>query len=83
MEPNKNAKISKTFVENHSSNILHDHQKIANNFNEYFTNIVPNLANKDNDNKYILLNGFTYNPAEYFTSFERIFANEKCEKRDT
>ena len=82
MEPNKNTKISKTFVENHSSNILHDHQKIANNFNEYFTNIVHFWQIKNNDNKYILLNGLTYNPAEYFTSFERIL-REKCEKRDT
>ena len=37
---------------------------------------------------YILLNGLTYHPAEYFTSFERIFPSpergkgeEKCEKR--
>ena len=45
-KPKKNTKISKTFVENCSSNIIDDHKTIADNFNDYFINIGPNLANK-------------------------------------
>ena len=47
---NKNTKISKTFVENSSSTIIHDPKKIANKFNDYFINIGPNLANKIRQN---------------------------------
>jgi hypothetical protein len=45
-KPKKNTKISKTFVENCSSNIIDDPKTIADNFNDYFINIGPNLANK-------------------------------------
>jgi hypothetical protein len=31
---------------------------------------------------YILLNGLTYNPAEYFTSFERIFPSSERESKN-
>ena len=33
-------------------------------------------------NKYILLNGLTYNPAEYFTSFERIFPSPERARKN-
>ena len=32
--------------------------------------------------KYILLNGLTYNPAEYFTSFERIFPSPERARKN-
>ena len=31
---------------------------------------------------YILLNGLTYNPAEYFTSFERIFPSPERARKN-
>ena len=48
----KNNKMSKTLIENCSSNVLDDPKTIADNFNEYFINIGPCLANKikNNDN---------------------------------
>ena len=51
-KPKKNNKISQTFVETSSSNIINDPHKIANDFNDYFINVGPNLANKirHNDN---------------------------------
>ena len=33
-------------------------------------------------NLYILLNGLTYNPAEYFTSFERIFPSPERARKN-
>ena len=33
-------------------------------------------------NKYILLNGLTYNPAWYFTSFERIFPSPERARKN-
>ena len=33
-------------------------------------------------NIYILLNGLTYNPAEYFTSFERIFPSPERARKN-
>ena len=50
-KPKKNAKLSKTFVENCSSNIIDDPKTIADNLNDYFINIGPNLANKIKLNK--------------------------------
>jgi hypothetical protein len=52
IEQKKHTKISKTFIENCSSNILDDPKTIADNFNEYFINIGLSLANKikNNDN---------------------------------
>ncbi len=43
---------TQTFIETSSSNIVNDPHKIANNFNDYFINVGPNLANKikHNDN---------------------------------
>ena len=49
-KPKKNTKISQSFVETCSSNIIDDPQKIANHFNNYFTNVGPNLANKIKQN---------------------------------
>jgi hypothetical protein len=48
----KKIPLPKMFVERNSSNIIDDPKTIANNFNEYFINVGPNLANKikHNDN---------------------------------
>ena len=45
---NKNSKVVKSFVGNVSSDIIDDPKDIANRsrFNDYFTSISPNLANK-------------------------------------
>ena len=45
-KPSKNIKVSKTFVESCSSNIIEDPNEIASKFNDYFINIGPTLANK-------------------------------------
>ncbi len=49
----KNIKLSKTFVESCSSNIIEDLNEIASKFNDYFINIGPTLANriKHNENE--------------------------------
>jgi AAA15 family ATPase/GTPase len=48
-KPKKNStKISKTFIENCSSNIIDDPKTIADNFNDYFINIGPNLQIRSN-----------------------------------
>ena len=50
----KTTKISNVFVETNSTNVLDDPHKIANKFNDYFTNVVPiNLAKKINTKKTI------------------------------
>jgi hypothetical protein len=53
-KPTKNTKLSKTFLESNSSNTIIEPEEIVNKFNDYFTNIGPNLAKKikcnDNDN---------------------------------
>jgi hypothetical protein len=78
-KPKKNTKISQTFLETCSSNIIDDPHKIANHFNNYFINVGPNLANKikqnDNNNfdKYLkgsckssfFLNPITENELEF------------------
>ena len=60
-KPAKNNKLTKTFVESNSSNIIEDPEEIANKFNDYFINIGPNLAKKikcnDNDAFEKYLNG--------------------------
>ena len=43
--PKNNTKITKTFIQTNSSNILDDPKEIANKFNDYFVNVEPNLAN--------------------------------------
>ena len=43
--PKNNTKITKTFIQTNSSNILDDPKEIANKFNDYFVNVGPNLAN--------------------------------------
>ncbi len=61
IKPTKNNKLTKTFVESNSSNIIEDPEEIANKFNDYFINIGPNLAKKikcnDNDAFEKYLNG--------------------------
>jgi hypothetical protein len=85
-----NTKISKTFIENCSSNILDDPKTIADNFNEYFINIGPSLANKikNNDNnsfeKYLkgsyqssfFLNPITENELE--VELKNMKSNKSC-----
>ena len=60
-KPTKNNKLTKTFVESNSSNIIEDPKEIANKFNDYFINVGPNLAKKikcdDNDTFEKYLNG--------------------------
>ncbi len=70
------AKISQTFIETSSSNIINDPHKIANNFNDYFINVGPNLANKirHNDNN----NFKKYLKGSYPSSF---FLNPITEKK--
>ena len=51
----KTTKISKVFVETNSTNVLDDPHEIANKFNEYFTNVGPNLAKKINTKKTIMI----------------------------
>ena len=50
-KPSKNIKLSKTFVESCSSNIIEDPNEIASKFNDYFINIGPTLANKIKHNE--------------------------------
>ncbi len=45
--PTKNNKLTKTFVESNSSNIIEDPEEKTNKFNDYFINIGPNLAKKN------------------------------------
>jgi hypothetical protein len=45
-KPTKNTKLSKSFLESNSSNTIIEPEEIANKFNDYFTNIGPNLAKK-------------------------------------
>ena len=45
-KPKNNTKISQSFVETRSSNIIDDPKRIANNFNDYFINVGLNLANR-------------------------------------
>jgi hypothetical protein len=58
-KPTKNTKLSKTFLESNSSNTIIEAEEIANKFNDYFTNIGPNMAKKikcndhDNFEKYL------------------------------
>ena len=40
------------------------------------------VENTRTDETYILLNGLTYNPAEYFTSFERIFPSPERARKN-
>ena len=47
-KPSKITKLSKTFIESNSLNLIEDPHKIANKFNDYFINIGPNLAKKIN-----------------------------------
>ena len=48
-KPKKNTKISKTFIQTNSTNVIEDPKEIANKFNDYFVNVGPNLANKIKD----------------------------------
>ena len=50
-KPKKNTKMSKSFVETCTSNIIDDPKEIANKFNDYFINIGPSLANKIKQNE--------------------------------
>ncbi len=89
-KPKKNIKISQTFVETCSSNIIDDPLKIANHFNDYFINVGPNLANKikqnDNNNfeKYLkgrckssfFLNPITENELE--VELKNMKSNKSC-----
>jgi hypothetical protein len=89
-KPKKNTTLSKTFIERNSSNIIDDPKTIANNFNEYFINVGPNLVNKikhnDNNNfeKYLkgsyqssfFLNPITENELE--VELINIKSNKSC-----
>ncbi|XP_028408826.1 uncharacterized protein LOC114531415 [Dendronephthya gigantea] len=86
-KPKKNTAVSKTFVDS-SSNIIHDRKEIADKFNDYFTNIRPNLAKKiqQNDNnsfdKYLTDNyqsSFFLNPITDF-ELEEELKNMKSNK---
>jgi hypothetical protein len=50
-KPSKNTKLSKTFVERCSSNIIEDPNEIASKFNDYFISIGHTLANKIKHNE--------------------------------
>ncbi len=50
-KPKKNTKMSKSFIETCTSNIIDDPKQIANKFNDYFINIRPSLANKIKQNE--------------------------------
>ena len=89
-KPKKNTKLSQSFVETCSSNIIDDPQKIANHFNNYFTNVGLNLANKikqNNNNSFVnylkgsyqsnfFLNPVTENELE--VELKKMKSNKSC-----
>ncbi len=72
-KPKKNTKMSKSFIETCTSNIIDDPKEIANKFNDYFINIGPSLANKIKQNE-------NHSFDKYLTgSYQSLFLNPTTE----